>query len=116
MIKETGFPSPAQGYEAKNIDLNELLVRNKAATFFMRYEASAWADAGLFPGSRLVVDRSARPRNGGLVVVASEGEFRCRLWRVSYGKVFLVGPSGEEKPFAEGDLLFGTVTGVIRTV
>ena len=40
MANETGFPSPAQGYEASAIDLNALLVTNPPATFYMRMQGS----------------------------------------------------------------------------
>jgi hypothetical protein len=31
-----GFPSPANDYIEKNLDLNELMIQNPAATFFAR--------------------------------------------------------------------------------
>jgi DNA polymerase V len=31
-----GFPSPAEGYIERRLDLNEHLIRNPAATFFLR--------------------------------------------------------------------------------
>ncbi len=34
----TGFPSPAENYAERTLDLNECLVKHPAATFFMRVE------------------------------------------------------------------------------
>ena len=31
----TGFPSPAQGYESKGIDLNNVLIKHPSAAVFM---------------------------------------------------------------------------------
>ncbi|SFB89710.1 DNA polymerase V [Marinospirillum celere] len=34
----TGFPSPAQDYVEQALDLNEILVKRPASTFFVRAE------------------------------------------------------------------------------
>ena len=36
----TGFPSPAQGYESKIIDLNQILIKHPSATVFMQIGTS----------------------------------------------------------------------------
>jgi SOS-response transcriptional repressor LexA len=54
--KTTGFASPAQGYEDTVIDLNALLVKRPAATFFFRLENGDMGDLGLQKGVLLVVD------------------------------------------------------------
>lgn len=69
-----GFPSPAQGYEDEPLDLNALLVRHPAATYFYRVRGNALADEGIRDGALLVVDRSISPRPGRLVVVDWNGE------------------------------------------
>ena len=47
LIKETGFPSPAQGYEAKSVDFNTLLIPNPAATFIMEFAGTTIVEKGL---------------------------------------------------------------------
>lgn len=42
-----GFPSPAEDYVDKRLDLNELLIRNLAATFFVRVDGDSMRDAGI---------------------------------------------------------------------
>ena len=37
---EAGFPSPAEDYLDRRLDLHQHLVRNEAATFFLRAHAS----------------------------------------------------------------------------
>ena len=44
----TGFTAAADDYMERGIDLNEQLVRNKPATFFMRVSGEAMAGAGIF--------------------------------------------------------------------
>src|SRR5208283_3271949 len=53
-----GFPSPADDYIEKNLDLNELLVQKPAATFFVRAQGESMLGAGIHPNDILVVDRS----------------------------------------------------------
>jgi len=114
MVKETGFPSPAQGYEAKSIDLNKEIVSNVPATYFFRYTSSDLLYLGIFPDSRLVIDRSIKPRNGSLVVFAHEGRFRLRKWQQKGSKKALVNGQGEELPVGEDTVIFGVVKAVIR--
>ena len=56
-----GFPSPADDYVEKSLDLNELLIKRPAATFFVRVEGDSMLDAGIHPDDILVVDRSLTP-------------------------------------------------------
>ena len=54
-----GFPSPADDYIEDRLDLNELLVNNKSATFFLRVKGDSMINAGIHHGDIIVVDRSA---------------------------------------------------------
>ena len=38
---KAGFPSPAQDYMEGEIDLNDILVRHREATFYVRFRATA---------------------------------------------------------------------------
>ncbi len=40
-----GFPSPAAQYEEESLDLNRLLVRKPAATFFMKVTGDSMVGA-----------------------------------------------------------------------
>ena len=63
-----GFPSPAQDFIEKTLDINELCVKRPAATFFVRVSGDSMTDAGIFPGDILVVDRSLQARHGDIVI------------------------------------------------
>ena len=69
-----GYPSPAQGYEDEPLDLNELLVKHPAATFFYRVRGNALMKDGVRDGSILIVDRSVSPTPGRLVIADWNGE------------------------------------------
>ena len=62
-----GFPSLADDYVEKSLDLNELLIKRLAATFFVRVEGDSMLDAGIHPDDILVVDRSLSPDAGKIV-------------------------------------------------
>ena len=73
-----GFPSPADDYIDKALDLNELLITNKVATFFMRVEGDDLLASGIHHGDLLIVDRSLTPAPGKTVVAVVDGELILR--------------------------------------
>jgi DNA polymerase V len=116
-----GFPSPAQGYIEKYLDLNEFLVSNPPATFFLATEGDSLKDLGIFAGDILVVDRSIEPRHKHLVIAAVDGEFTAKiLYR--RGDVCELRPANAANPeyrpipFPQGedDRIVGVVKWVIK--
>jgi len=73
-----GFPSPADDYLERPLDLHELLVEHPAATFFVRARGDSMVGAGIQSGDMLIVDRSLSPQNGAIVVARIEGEFTVK--------------------------------------
>ena len=69
-----GFPSPATDYIEKLLDLNELLVRRKASTFFMRVSGQSMVEFGINDRDLVVVDRAHPHANGSIVVARVDGE------------------------------------------
>ena len=79
-----GFPSPADDYVEKSLDLNELLIQKPAATFFVRAQGESMLGAGIHPNDILVVDRSLEAVPGKVVICAINGELTVkRLDRVN---------------------------------
>ncbi|HEX5055607.1 MAG TPA: S24 family peptidase [Gammaproteobacteria bacterium] len=77
-----GFPSAAEDFVEGKLDLNELLVKRPAATFYVKVAGESMRDAGIFPGDLLVVDRGESPRHGHVVVAVVNGELTVkRLYR-----------------------------------
>ena len=75
-----GFPSPAEDYVEKTIDLNELCIQHPAATFFVRVQGESMIEGGIFPNDVLVVDRSLRAKHGDIVIASLESEMTCLLY------------------------------------
>jgi DNA polymerase V len=77
-----GFPSPAEQYQETPLDLNELLVKRPAATYFVRVEGDSMVGAGIRDGDLLVVDRSLRPADGDIIIACVDGDFTVKTLRV----------------------------------
>ena len=81
-----GFPSPAEQYLEPPLDLNELLVKRPAATYFVRVEGDSMIGAGIHDGDLLVVDRSLRPASGDIIIASVDGDFTVKTLRVGNGE------------------------------
>src|SRR5208283_5317133 len=73
-----GFPSPAEDYLDKKLDLNDHLIKNPTATFFVRVNGSSMINAGIKTGDLLIVDRSLEPKDKKVVVAILNGEFTVK--------------------------------------
>lgn len=71
---QLGFPSPADDFLDDTLDLNNLLIRNPAATFFYRAHGNSMLRAGILSGDILVVDRSVTVQNNDIVLACWGGE------------------------------------------
>jgi DNA polymerase V len=63
-----GFPSPAEDFAVKRIDLTQELVTHPQATFLLRVSGESMREAGIFDGDMLVVNKALKPRHGQVVV------------------------------------------------
>lgn len=113
-----GFPSPADDYIEKQLDLNEHLISNPSATFFVRVVGESMKDAGIHSGDILVVDRSLEAHSGKIIVAIVEGEFTVKRFEKRKDKVFLV---PENKDYSELEIkehmdfqVWGVVKSVVR--
>jgi DNA polymerase V len=86
----TGFGAAADDYMERGIDLNEQLIRNKPATFFMRVLGDAMTGAGIYDGDTIIVDRSIKAENGKVVVAILNGEMFIRRLEKTFNKVRLL--------------------------
>ncbi len=114
-----GFPSPADDYVERTLDLNELCITNPPATYFVRAEGDSMIDAGIAPGDLLVVDRSLSPQSGDIIIAALDGEFTVKYLQ-KHPSVCLL-PANENYPPIDIDpvqdfIIFGVVTNVVKQV
>lgn len=116
----TGFGAAADDYAQRGIDLNEQLIKNKPATFFMRVNGNSMLGAGIHPGDIVIVDRSLEPRNGKIVIAVVDGEMLIRYYERHNNRVQLL-PATDKLAPLEIDAfsqfaIWGVVTYVIHTV
>ncbi|GAB3483459.1 translesion error-prone DNA polymerase V autoproteolytic subunit [Marinomonas epiphytica] len=114
-----GFPSPAQDFIERNLDLNELCIQHPSATFFVRAQGDSMIDAGIFSDDILVVDRSLTARHGDIVIACLYGEMTVKSLELTpevalrpKNKAYPAIPISEES----GLEVFGVVTNIVRRV
>lgn len=100
-----GFPSPADDYLDKKLDLNEFLVKHPAATFLVKVKGDSMIKAGITSGDILVVDRSLEPKDKKIVVAVVNGEFTVKRVSKKRDKLFLV---SENEAYAPIEIKEGT--------
>ncbi len=74
-----GFPSPATDFMEGKLDLNEHLIKNPPATFFVRISGDSMIGAGIHPDDLLVVDRSIDPKYTKITITE---EMSFHIWGV----------------------------------
>lgn len=117
----TGFGAAADDYAERGIDLNEQLIKNKPATFFLRVNSNAMVGAGIHTGDVVIVDRSLEPRNGSVIIAVLNGEMLIRRLQILENRKKLLVPDSKkiaaiEVNDAVGFDVWGVVTYVIHTV
>ncbi|HHQ4053158.1 MULTISPECIES: translesion error-prone DNA polymerase V autoproteolytic subunit [Citrobacter] len=112
-----GFPSPAQDYVEKRIDLNELLVRHPSATYFVKSSGDSMIGAGISNGDLLVVDSSRKAVHGDIVIAAIDGEFTVKRLQL-HPTVMLKPENSAYAPILLGSEetldVFGVVTFIVK--
>lgn len=115
-----GFPSPAADYEEGKLDLNRHLIRNPAATFFVRVTGDSMVKAGIHNGDLLVVDRSIEPRDKNVVIAVVNGELTVKRIRIRKNRLTL---EAENEAYQSQEIndeiefeVWGVVTNVIHAL
>lgn len=104
-----GFPSPAEDYTDRALDLNEF-IEHPSATFFFRLQGDS-----MYPlmrdGDLLVVDRAIAPRNGHIVVAIYDGELTVKRLHQSANDAWLEpeNPAYPRLPCSDGTEIWGVV-------
>lgn len=112
-----GFPSPADDFQVRRLDLNDLIA-HPLATFMWRVSGQSMVEAGIHDGDIVVVDRALRARHGSIVVAQVDGEHTIKYLHQRAGSVKLVpaNPTFPEIRLKDGQQLqvVGVVTMAIK--
>ena len=78
-----GFPSPAEDYIDKTVDMNDLLISNKEATFIVQVESLSMKDIGIDINDYLIVDRSIRSQHQDIVIAFIDNDFTVKRMMIT---------------------------------
>ncbi len=121
---QAGFPSPADDFIDKRLDLNEHLIQHPAATFFVRAVGESMLGAGIHDGDLLIVDRAVEAQSGKVVIASVNGELTVKRLERKGQRLLLVPANPDYPPLdvsdamhsGEGFEIWGVVTCVIHKV
>jgi DNA polymerase V len=109
----TGFTAAADDYMERGIDLNEQLIKNKPATYFMRVNGNSMIGAGIHDGDVVIVDRSLKPQNGKVIIAVLNGEMMIRRLEISMNMRRLVPATSKLSAIEIDEFSELTVWGVV---
>lgn len=115
-----GFPSPAQDYIDKALDMNEHLIKNETATFIVKVASLSMLNAGIDIDDELIVDRSLDAKHGDIVVALIDNDFTVKRLMIDESGQWLKAENPEYKNIylQEGQelIIWGVVTCIIKMI
>jgi len=115
---QAGFPSPADDYIERYLDLNAEYIKHPSATFLVTATGESMVEAGIFDGDVLLVDKSLEATDGSIVIAALNGELTVKRLSRRKGCVQLLPANPKFQPIditEEQDVvIWGVVTLVLH--
>jgi DNA polymerase V len=111
-----GFGHAAEEPSENGIDLNEQLIKNRPATFFMRVNSDAMTGAGIHQGDVVIVDRSLEAKNGKVIIAVLDGEMLIRRLEINNHKKRLLPATKKLSAIEISDASAFSVWGVVTFV
>ncbi|WP_284085847.1 LexA family protein [Acinetobacter pittii] len=113
-----GFPSPAQDYIDKALDMNEHLIKNETSTFIVKVASLSMLNAGIDIDDELIVDRSLDAKHGDIVVALVDNEFTVKRLMIDEKGQWLKAENPDYKDIHLLDgqelIIWGVVTHIIK--
>lgn len=113
-----GFPSPAQDYIDKRLDMNEHLIKNECATFIVKVGSLSMLNAGIDIDDELIVDRSLDAKHQDIVVALIDNDFTVKRLMIDDSGRWLKAENPDYKNiyFNEGQelIIWGVVTFILK--
>lgn len=111
-----GFPSPADDFVVKRLDLNDLLITHAAATFFWRARGLSMQSAGIGDGDLLLVNRALKARHRDIVIAEIDNDFTVKYLYQRLGRVKLCAADLTFPDIVPKDGQTLTIVGVVTAV
>ncbi len=114
---EAGFPSPAEEELVDTISFDDLLIKNREATFLLKVSGDSMSEAGILPGDMVIVDKGQTPKSGDIVIAEVDGAWTMKYLIKRGESVTLLPANPKYQPIRPKDELkiAGVVTAVVRT-
>lgn len=117
---KAGFPSPAADFDESKISLDNVLVKNREATFYAKASGTSMIGAGIDDGDIMVIDRSLEPQNYKIAICLIDGEFTVKRIKIEKDAVYLMPENKNYQPIKVTDenelVIWGIVTYVIKNL
>lgn len=113
-----GFPSPAQDYIDRSLDMNEHLIKNEEATFIVRVASLSMLNAGIDVDDELIVDRSLDAKHNDIVIALIDNDFTVKRLMIDETGKWLKAENPEYKNIYLSDgqelIIWGIVTYILK--
>lgn len=113
---QAGFPSPADDYIERHLDLNAEYIKHPSATFLVKATGESMRDVGIFDGDVLIIDKSLEAADGSIVIAALNGELTVKRLSRKNGRVRLLPANPKFQPIDISDEQDMVVWGVVTLV
>ena len=117
---KAGFPSPAADFDESKISLDNVLVKNREATFYAKASGTSMIGAGIDDGDILVIDKSLEPQNNKIAVCFIDGEFTIKRIKIEKDCVYLMPENKNYQPIKVTDKnelgIWGIITYLIKSL
>lgn len=117
-LVQGGFPSPAENFLERRLDLNELCNVDAEGTYFVRVAGESMMGDRIYPGDILVVDAAKDIVNGSVIVAFVNGDY-CVKRYIQKAPMIVLESSNEQflpiyiHPDQDQFAIIGRVTWVI---
>ena len=114
------FPSPADDYAEKRLDITELLIPHSISTYFMRVSGDAMIGDGIEDHDIVVIDRALQASDHAIIMARLGETFTLRRLRMKDGRTWLVAANTAYAPIEvtkrQDFEVWGVVTWVLHKI
>ena len=93
-----GFPVTVEEELADTINLDDLLIKNKASTYMLEVDGDSMIDAHIEKGDMVLVEKTNQAKDMDIVIAEVDGEFTMKYFRKKGDKAWLEPANKNYKP------------------
>ena len=93
-----GLPATVEEELVDTVDLDDMLVKNKALTYMLEVDGDSMIDAHIEKGDMILVEKTNQAKDGQIVIAEVDGEFTMKYFRKEGNKVWLEPANKNYKP------------------